>query len=553
MNLNEIKSRLNNFNKSGNLSKDTYAFGDFIDFLQKSSNDMIPMIINGEDIWLFSLVVPKDKLVDGYVDKLINWSIHAARYGYYRNHNNEYFLSKPCEGCMPEEILEDAIPVFYQREMFAGKKFDVEINQQISHVLGLAKLDEVDEPNNYYKLDKGDFVKVVDAENDILSIHTMKKDDLDKFLSISNSVLIRFFVCTISGRDVTLTFKKEFIKDEENGIFYIYLQNSDMGYAIKQIRGFQVIYPEKDFDEYEKETKFETFLIKDLESGNLIKHTCNPDKVSNRFTKKDYPLDLSSVYFSKDVLDKYKKDSEKFTIEDRSITCRDYWDVRYFMSDDKSQVIVYLCDLSSLPYEEQKHWKRFNEEPKSNIPSHIIKNDFLGEWHDLVDPLKMLKNNLRQFPKCKFKGNEVSIWEEKNKGSIRSLDNLGYLMDGSKDEWEREINKLWQICVEGLNRAKINKLAEYYGCSKGSTQSIDNLHAILNELGIGSVEVDAITKPLYELNGYRQDVDHSRKIMKYPSELPNKLIEIYNDLIRRLWHAFEYLSRFIKSGKLNLE
>lgn len=141
----------------------------------------------------------------------------------------------------------------------------------------------------------------------------------------------------------------------------------------------------------------------------------------------------------------------------------------------------------------------------------------------------------------------------KNKGSIRSLDNLGYLMDGSKDEWEHEINKLWQICVEGLNRAKINKLAESHGCSKGSTQSIDNLHAILNELDIGSVEVDAITKPLYELNGYRQDVDHSRKKMEYPSELPNKLIEIYNDLIRRLWHAFEYLSRIIRSGKLNLE
>lgn len=183
-------------------------------FYKKVQNDMIPMVINGEGVWLFSLIVPKDKLVDGYIDKLINWSIHAARYGYYRNHNNEYFLSKPCGGCRPQEILEDAIPVFYQREMFAGKKFDVELNQQISHVLGLSKLDEVDEPNNYYKLDKGDFVKVVDAENDILSIHTMKKDDLDKFLSISNSVLIRFFVCTVSGRDVTLMFKEEFIKDE---------------------------------------------------------------------------------------------------------------------------------------------------------------------------------------------------------------------------------------------------------------------------------------------------------------------------------------------------
>ena len=129
----------------------------------KCSNDMIPMIINGEGMWLFSLVVPKDKLVDGYVDKLINWSIHAARYGYYRNHNNEYFISEPSEGCRPKEILEDAIPLFYQREMFAGKKFDVELNQQISHVLELARFDE---PNSYYKLEKGDFVKVVEGGDD---------------------------------------------------------------------------------------------------------------------------------------------------------------------------------------------------------------------------------------------------------------------------------------------------------------------------------------------------------------------------------------------------
>ena len=553
MNLNDIKSRLNNFNKSSNLNKEKYKFEDCIDFLQKSLTDMIPVVITGENIWLFSLAVPKDKLVGDYADKLINWNINAAYYGYYMNHNHEYFLSKPCESCTPEEILEDAIPVFYMRKMFAEKKFDVELNQQISHVLELAKLDEVNEPNNYYKLDKGDFVKVVEAENDILSIHTMKKEDLDKFLSISNSVLIRFFEFTISGKDVNLNLESELITDEKPDIYYTYFQNSEMGYAIKEINGFQVIYPEKDFEEREKETNFETFRIQDLESGKLINSTCNPDKVSNMFTKKNYPRDLSSVYFSKDVLDKYKKDSEKFTINDRSITCRDYWTLRYFMSDDKSQAVVYLCDLSSLPYEEQKHWKRFNEEPHSSIPPHIIKNDFLGEWHDLVDPLKILKTNLRQFPKCKFNGNEVSIWEEKNKGSIRSLDNIGYLEDGSKDEWEREINKLWQICVEGLNRKKINKIADFYGCSEGNTQSIDNLRAILNKLDIDSVKVDAITTPLYELNSYRQDVDHSREKIKYPSELPDTLIEIYNDLIRRLMYAFEYLSQIINSGELNLE
>ena len=421
MNLNSIKSRLINFNKSSNLSKETYAFGDLIDFLQESSNDWIPMIINGECTWLFSLIVPKDKLTEGCIDKLLKWDIHAARYGYYRDHTNKYFLSKPCESCMPKDILEDAIPVFYQREMFAGKKFDVELNQQIAHVLELAKLDE---SNNYYKLEKGDFVKVVESNDGVISSHVLRQEELDKFLSISNSVLIRFFKSSIFGKDVVLNTIDKTVKNEEEDIYYNYYQNTDYNYSIKLIKGFQIIHCEKEYDEFEKETEFETFLVKDFESGEVIEHTCHPDKISNMFVENDYPRDLSMVFFDKEVMYKYENDSEKYTIRDRSIECRDYWYLGYSMSDDKSQVIIYLCELSKLPYEEQKHWKRFNEEPKSKLPKHVIKNDFNGEWHDCIDPLKMLRSILREFPKCKFSGTEVELWVEKNKGSIRSLDNL---------------------------------------------------------------------------------------------------------------------------------
>ena len=551
MNLNDIKSRLKNFNKSSSLSKETYKFEDFIDFLQKSSNDMIPMVINGEGAWLFSLIVPKDKLVDGYIDKLLNWDIHAVRYGYYRNHNNKYFLSKPCESCMPKDILEGAIPVFYQREVFAGKKFDVELNQQISHVLELAKLDEVDEPNNYYKLEKGDFVKVVEGDNEVISLHVLRQEELDKFLSISNSVLIRFFESYISGKDVTLNPIDKTVKNEEENIYYNYYQNTDYNYSTKLIKGFQMIHCKKEYDEFEKETNFETFLINDFESGEIIEHTCDPDKISNMFVKKDYPRDLSMVFFDKEVMYKYENDSEKFTIRDRSIECRDYWYLRYSMSDDKSQVIVYLCDLSNLPYEEQKHWKRFNEEPNSKLPKHVIKNDFMGEWHDCVDPLKMLMIILREFPKCKFSGTEVEIWVEKNKGSIRSLDNIKYLKYGTKDEWEIKIDNACQIFVEGLNKSAINTLAKHFDCSVGGSKSINNLRGCLEAIEIEGVIVDAIVKPLEELDSYRNDVDHARDTVKYPSDLPEDLIGIYNNLIRRLLYSFEYLSKIIKEGKFD--
>ena len=48
------------------------------------------------------------------------------------------------------------------------------------------------------------------------------------------------------------------------------------------------------------------------------------------------------------------------------------------MSDDKTQVIVYIRDLGKLPEFEQIYWKSFNVEPKSNIAEHIFKTDFLG-------------------------------------------------------------------------------------------------------------------------------------------------------------------------------
>lgn len=548
MNLNSIKSRLINFNKSSNLSKETYAFGDLIDFLQESSNDWIPMIINGECTWLFSLIVPKDKLTEGCIDKLLKWDIHAARYGYYRNHTNKYFLSKPCESCMPKDILEDAIPVFYQREMFAGKKFDVELNQQIAHVLELAKLDE---SNNYYKLEKGDFVKVVESNDGVISSHVLRQEELDKFLSISNSVLIRFFESSIFGKDVVLNTIDKTVKNEEEDIYYNYYQNTDYNYSIKFIKGFQIIHCEKEYDEFEKETEFETFLVKDFESGEVIEHTCHPDKISNMFVENDYPRDLSMVFFDKEVMYKYENDSEKYTIRDRSIECRDYWYLGYSMSDDKSQVIIYLCELSKLPYEEQKHWKRFNEEPKSKLPKHVIKNDFNGEWHDCIDPLKMLRSILREFPKCKFSGTEVELWVEKNKGSIRSLDNLKYLKYGTKDEWESKIDNACQIFVEGLNKSAINTLAKHFCCSVNGSQSVNNLKGCLEAIEIDQVIVDAIVNPLKELDGYRNDVDHARDTVKYPSDLPKELIGIYNNLIRRLLYSFLYLSKIIKEGKFD--
>ena len=543
-----IKSKIYSFNHVSRLLDEDYEFDDFISFLDVTSKDTLPMVINGNRIYLHSLIVPKENLKGNYIDKLLNWTIDSSSYGYLIDGNGEFSLSMPYEDYDPRDILDNAIPVFFQREIFGREVFEVELNQQVAHVLGLGRKDEI---KKYYKLEKGDFVKVVEGDDEPIYLRALRQEELDKFLSISNSVLIRFFENSIFGKDVVLNSIDKTVKHEELDIYYNYYQNTDYNYSIKLIKGFQIIHCENEYGEFEKETDFETFLVKDLVSGELIEHTSNPDKISNMFVKSDYPRDLSMVFFNKEVMYKYENDSEKYTIRDRSIECREYWYLRYSMSDDNNQVIVYLCDLSKLPYEEQKYWKRFNDEPKSKLPKHVIKNDFKGEWHDCIDPLKMLRTTLREFPKCKFSGTEVELWVEKNKYSIRSLDNLKYLKYGTKDEWETKIDNACQIFVEGLNRSAINTLAKHFCCSVGGSKSINNLRGCLEAIEIDKIIVDAIVNPLEELDSYRNDVDHARNTVKYPSDLPKDLIGIYNNLIRRLLYSFEYLSKIIKEGKFN--
>ena len=94
-------------------------------------------------------------------------------------------------------------------------------------------------------------------------------------------------------------------------------------------------------------------------------------------------------------------------------------------------------------------------------------------------------------------------------------------------------------------------MAKHFGCSLGGNKSINNLRGCLKAIKTEEVIVDTIINPLEELDAYRNDVDHARDTVKYPSDLPEELIEVYNNLIRRLLYSFEYLSRIIKEGKFD--
>lgn len=221
--------------------------------------------------------------------------------------------------------------------------------------------------------------------------------------------------------------------------------------------------------------------------------------------------------------------------------------MRYSLSDNKKQVIVYIADLSDLPEYEQRYWKSFNEKPKSNISKQIIKTDFLCEWGNEIDPLISLKECLSKFPPFYIKDVEYTLWEEKNKDNIRSLSNLQYIKHETKENWEKGIKNLHQIIIEGFNEKNIKKLAKELDCFDKKLRSLKQLKECIT-IVFNSQKAENIIEPLDELNMHRIFTEHAQNNSKYPSDLIND----YNFRIRNCYISMQWLYEQIEKGKFNI-
>ena len=166
------------------------------------------------------------------------------------------------------------------------------------------------------------------------------------------------------------------------------------------------------------------------------------DATTNYFDKVEgLPFDVSPVFFRPDVLQKYKTDAEKYTIDGRSISCRGAWFLKSFDVNAAGQVSVYIYDLRKLPVSELKYWQAHNEEPKAGLSESAIQNDFKGEFSSESDPLHELKNLL-----IRWRDRAVPFWSLKDSNVLKSL---SYPFSDNRDEWARDLDNLYKVCIEG--------------------------------------------------------------------------------------------------------
>lgn len=127
--------------------------------------------------------------------------------------------------------------------------------------------------------------------------------------------------------------------------------------------------------------QFPEFKIKEKPDGSYLRFTCDPSKLGNYYGKNpEAPHYLTPVYFSSDVLDRYRK-RPNFEVSERCISCGSEWSLPI---DNilPERVMAYLGDLGSkLPEDERLHFVSFQISPSGQmISEEVVASDFYGIW-----------------------------------------------------------------------------------------------------------------------------------------------------------------------------
>jgi hypothetical protein len=211
--------------------------------------------------------------------------------------------------------------------------------------------------------------------------------------------------------------------------------------------------------------------------------------MASYFEASPLPFQISPVFFNAAVLDKYKADPEKYSLEHRSISCRNAWHLKTYDVNDAGQVHTYLTYLGDLPYSEQLYWKAFNEGPKSSISRRAFTTDFEGQWDNQPDPLRDLQAIITNLHSCS------SEWFTLREPNL--VNQVHYPLTPAVKTWDDTLIALAKLVVEGIEK----RYFELYVKSKGAKGdpkwgSIRWVQEAMKTSGTSDEIIDEVIAPL---------------------------------------------------------
>ena len=489
--------------------------GGHLRFMRETANEEELLIYAlGEYGFIHAVVVSEASLSPLDQADLLNWSgtPYCSRAGYAWGGGRDDVWIERGDPISNSESLKDAMQLVFARDLEGMKGSDrvyFEILQEYSHLSGIHWRPEL---RAYCRFDEqGDWEQVVSVTSREtkggVTLVSFKRENLEKYLAVSNSVLVRMFDFTLFRRSEFTHWPEgpDHIVVENDSFFY--RQKIDAGRAA-YTRGVQIVRPNRTRVQIlasitdgwlgQPNRQYCEFIAWDWRNRRVATISTDPSATTNYFVapQNSLPFEVSPAFFRPEVLSKYKADRDKFTIseENRYIDGRGGWELRSYDINEAGQVFAYICYLRSLPYQEQLYWKSFNEEPKSGISERALLNDFKGEWADSEQPLGDLLSTLREWD-----SKDVPWWKL---GSEALLAVVNTPYTSSVEEWSRAFLDLAKLLVEGFQRGAIRNELQGHGIPfEKEEKSIALLEKLI--ITIGSLSKEERLNGLRELQRVR--------------------------------------------------
>ncbi|MGL4332906.1 MAG: hypothetical protein ACRCSR_08975 [Bacteroidales bacterium] len=287
---------------------------------------------------------------------------------------------------------------------------------------------------------------------------------------------------------------------------------------------------------YNEEKTYVDYIIGIDENGKEMRHTCNPNKLSNYFgANPGAPHYLTPVYFDAAVLSKYYSKPEIYKIEDGILRCGVLWAL-YIDNSNPEYVSVYLGDLGrDLPSEtEQHYWRGFTKSIGEKLSSTKIKRDFMciaadSESHDFV-----FKRTYTRVNKLFEEKIGWPIFLPLTEQDTYNFETLRVTINNSIAEMDMLVLSLVKILIDSLNEKGI--YAQLTGSYVKLVGSISKIEAWLAEKNIDLREEHIkFLRNLQELRssgaGHRKGKGY-QKISKTLEVKTENYAETFSDLLK---------------------
>jgi hypothetical protein len=242
------------------------------------------------------------------------------------------------------------------------------------------------------------------------------------------------------------------------------------------------------------------FIIGTTPLGDEISFTSNPGALANYFgANPDSPHYLTSVYFRREVLNKYYADPERFSIEDGYLRCAGLWGLR-MDNDQAGHIGVFLGDLGrDIPAEEAQYWRTFNILPPEEGPSEtLVRRAFGGQFADPKSPDLRFPRVYRDTNTAWKKAFGQPLFLPLHQDDQHVLGKLHVPVTDGAAEFDEQILYLTKLLVDSLNE---ESLVATIGKGPADERGLAKLERFLTVLGVDGAR--ALLTPLARVQGLR--------------------------------------------------